>query len=323
MFRPSTSASLSYGDWRRRRVGRHVPFSVEQRAGDVGAEPGPGRDEALDPECSLVQAVQLVLPGEADSSVDLDRRLADRNRRLGGRGLRRSGCNGRLLVALGDAPGRPERERAGELELCVRIREPVRDRLVGANRSPELLSRRDVLDRELEGARRDPAGLERECRERARTDLREDSRRCEQSAGLASAHDAERTRAVRGREHLALGSLELVDPVSADDRDAVGGVEVRDERGERERPARLPGGYLGSEIGRKRRQRERDCREVRSVVEGAAELLEEDGLLDEREAGTSRVLGDRDPGPAEFRQLLPRRLGTPGQERARLLAELV
>ena len=59
------------------------------------------------------------------------------------------------------------------------------------------------------------------------------------------------------------------------------------------------------------------------MVEGAAELLEEDGLLDEREAGTSRVLGDRDPGPAEFRQLLPRRLGTPGQERARLLAELV
>ena len=71
------------------------------------------------------------------------------------------------------------------------------------------------------------------------------------------------------------------------------------------------------------RQRERDGREEGSVVERAAELLEEHGLLDEGEPGASVGLRDRDAGPAELGELAPGRLRVVGEVRACLLAQLV
>ncbi len=75
-------------------------------------------------------------------------------------------------------------------------------------------------------------------------------------------------------------------------------------------------------VGRKLREREPHGGEVRAGVERAAELLEQDGLLDEAEAGAARLLGHRDAEPAELRQLVPRRLALV-EQRARLSAQLV
>ena len=59
------------------------------------------------------------------------------------------------------------------------------------------------------------------------------------------------------------------------------------------------------------------------MVERAPELLEEHGLLDEGETRAAVLLRDRDPGPAELGELLPRRLRVGGEERPGLLAERV
>ena len=91
--------------------------------------------------------MQRMLPGEAGPAVHLDRALARGDRRLGGERLRRGRRDRRLLVVLRDAPRRPVRERARELDVCVRVRELVRDGLVDADRLAELLARRRVLDR--------------------------------------------------------------------------------------------------------------------------------------------------------------------------------
>jgi hypothetical protein len=126
----------------------------------------------------------------------------------------------------------------------------VRDRLVDADRLAELLAGGDMLERELE---REPGGaarFERQRGEGAGADLVEDVRAREPAAGLAAADDAQRTRDVGGGEDLSLGRLELVDAVAADDRDPLGGVEVGDERSERERPARRSRCDLGPQVGR-------------------------------------------------------------------------
>ena len=142
----------------------------------------------------------------------------------------------------------------------------------------------------------------------------------EPAAGLAAPDDAERTGLVRRREDLPLRALELVDAVSADDRDPVRGVEIGDERAERERPARFAGCDLGALLGGKGGQRERDRREERTAVERPAELLEEHCLLDEGEPRTAVLLCDRDTRPAELGQLRPGGLGGRPEEFARLLA---
>ena len=141
--------------------------------------------------------------------------------------------------------------------------------------------------------------------------------------GCAAPDDAERARLVRRREDLPFTALELVDAVAADDRDALGGVEVGDERAERERPARLARRDCRSLLRRERGQRQPDRREVRTAVERAAELLEEHRLLEEGEAGAAVLLRDGHACPAELRQLRPRRLGCRGEELAGLLAERV
>src|SRR6266540_4350643 len=106
----------------------------------------------LDPQSALVVLVQHVLPGEADAAVHLDRAFARVDRGVAAVGLCSRARDVDLLVSLGDAPGSPVRERAGELHLDVRIRKLVRDRLVGADGLAELLARLRVLDRELEEA---------------------------------------------------------------------------------------------------------------------------------------------------------------------------
>ena len=219
-------------------------------------------------ERALVQPVQPVLPREADAAERLDRRLADPDRALAGVRLRRRGGDRRLRVSGRHAPGGPQRERARELDARVRVRERVRDGLVDADLLPELLARRRVLDRVLEREPRDAARLERERGLRAGLDLGEDAGVGEPPSRLAAADDAERARLVRRREHLALGALELVDAVAADDRDAVGSVEVGDERPERERPARLAGRDLRAQV--RRAAPAASARSSRSTARGRA-----------------------------------------------------
>src|SRR5262249_42238382 len=95
----------------------------EHVVGDFETELGGPHAEALEPEGALVEAVQRVLPGEADSAVHLDRALASDHCRLGRERLRRGGGERRALVLLGHAPGRPVDEGAGQLDVGVRLRE--------------------------------------------------------------------------------------------------------------------------------------------------------------------------------------------------------
>ena len=146
----------------------------------------------------------------------------------------------------------------------------MRHGLVHADLLAELLARRRVLERVLEREPRDAARLERERRLRARLDLGKHRGLREPLPGLTAAHDSERTRLIRRREDFTLSALELVDPVAADDRNASRGVEVGNERAERERPARLAGCDLGAELRGKRRQRQPDRREVRTAIQRRA-----------------------------------------------------
>jgi hypothetical protein len=92
-----------------------------------------------------------------------------------------------------------------------------------------------------------------------------------------------------------------------DDHDAIDDAEVRDQRAvERRRPAHLPRDDGVELVPAERREREPDRREVRARIEGSAELLEQDGLLHEAEAGAAVLLGDRDAEPSELRELPPR-----------------
>ena len=227
----------------------------------------------------------------------------------------------RLRVAGRDAPRGPQGKRARELDARVRVRERVRDRLIDADLLSELLARRGVLQRVLESEPRDAARLERERRLRASLDLGEDAGVGEPAARFSAAHDSERARLVRRGEDLPLAAFELVDAVAADDRDVLGRVEIRDERPERERPARLARRDRSAVLGRERRKRHPDRREVRAAVERASELLEENGLLEEGEPGAAVLLRDRDAGPAELGDLRPGRLRGRGEELARLLAK--
>ena len=160
-----------------------------------------GRAEALDRERALVQPVEPVLPREADAAEGLDRRLADPDRALARVRLRGRGGDRRLRISGRDAPGRPERERARELDARVRVRERVGDGLVDADLLSELLARRGVLDRVLECEPRDPGCLERERRLRARLDLRR-GRPSRTGAGPARRRGRRRA-AVRSRSSRA------------------------------------------------------------------------------------------------------------------------
>src|SRR5207253_6377372 len=99
----------------------------EERVGDLEPQLGGPAAEALEPERALVEAVQRVLPREADAPVHLDRSLAGDDGGLGRERLRRGGRDGRALVVLGDAPGGAVDKGAGELDVGVRLREGMGD----------------------------------------------------------------------------------------------------------------------------------------------------------------------------------------------------
>ncbi len=236
--------------------------------------------------------------------------------------LRRGRRDRRLGLVVGYAPGRPPRERAGELDLGERARQRVRHRLVGADPPPELLAVGDIGDAQLERAGGDADRLEGEDRERARPQRRQHVGAAERAARLAAREDAEGPALVARREDLALGAVELPDRVASDDRDVRRGVEVGDERAEGERPARVAGCDCCLIVGGQEWQ-ERRRRPERRVEEGTARLLVENSLLEERQAGPVVLLRDRGAGPAELGQLRPRRLGVRLEEPARLGAKLV
>ena len=250
----------------------------------------------MQPERPLVVAVERVLPREARAAVHLDRPLARRDRGLGRERLRRCGRSGRLRVALGHAPGGPVGERAGELDVGVRVGERVRDGLVDADRLAELLACARVLDAELECALRHADRLAGDRRAGARQVACAGQRRA-----VAALQPAERARRVDRRQLLA--ACLVCRAVGVDD--AIDRAEPGHEPAHLDRPALLAGCDPCPLLRAEPRQREPDRREIGAGVERVAELLEQDRLLDEAEAGAPVLLGDRDAEPAELRQLGP------------------
>src|SRR5690242_12320178 len=82
-------------------------FLRQERVRDLEPELRGAQPESLEPERTLVEAVERVLPGEANPAVHLDRALAGGDRGLGRERLRRGGCERRTVVLLGDAPRSP------------------------------------------------------------------------------------------------------------------------------------------------------------------------------------------------------------------------
>ena len=108
---------------------------------------------------ALEEEVQVVLPGEADAAVDLQRAARDVDRRVGRVGLGAVGRHVGVLGVVVERPRRPVGDRARALGLEEHLRAGVRDGLVGADRAAELLALLGVLDRGLRHARGDADGL--------------------------------------------------------------------------------------------------------------------------------------------------------------------
>ena len=131
----------------------------EDRVGDPFAVPlGVAEDRRVG-AAALEEEVEVVLPGEADAAVDLDRGVGNAPAGVGGVGLRhRGGQRQRLGLGVG-GPGGAVDGGAGVLGLQQHLRAAVGDRLVGADRAAELLAVFGVLDRHLHRPLGDPGRL--------------------------------------------------------------------------------------------------------------------------------------------------------------------
>ena len=108
------------------------------------------RSENSWPPRPLEEEVDVVLPREPDAAEGLDRVVGDRVRGVGRARLGHvRGQGQRLRVRVG-APRRVVRQRAGLLDVPEHLGESVRDRLIGADRAPELLALLRVFDRHVE-----------------------------------------------------------------------------------------------------------------------------------------------------------------------------
>ena len=108
---------------------------------------------------ALEEEVEVVLPGEADAAVDLDRGVGDPPAGVGGVGLGHRGRQRqRLRLGVG-GPGGAVDGGARVLGLEQHLRAAVGDRLVGADRAAELLAVFGVLDRHLHRPLGDPGRL--------------------------------------------------------------------------------------------------------------------------------------------------------------------
>ena len=225
-------------------------------------------------------------------------------------------------VVLRDAPRGPPRERARQLELACELASGCETAWYEPIRRPNC-SRSETYATASSSARAPtPHGLEREHRERARAQRRQHLGRAQRSPGLAAGDDAERARLVARREHLALGAVELPDRVPADDGDVRRGVEVRHERAERERPARLAGGDAAwSSPGRKGRSDGRSTRAAR----GAAPARPPRGAPPPRGSRARRRRAPRRPRRRSSRapRAAPRSARVSPRGTARLRPELV
>ena len=154
----------------------------------------------------------------------------------------------------------------------------------------------------------DPDGLERERGEEAqahRLPLAVDG------LAVGGREPPERPRLVHRREHLALGrnGLHLLR------EHAVDVEQVGHEAVDLDRPRLLV------DLGQ--RGEDDRGRQERAGVERAAGLLEEDRLVEEREAAAAALLGNGDAEPAEVAQLGERRLGVRLEEGAGLAPQLL
>ena len=98
---------------------------------------------------ALEEEVQVVLPGEADAAVDLERGARHAAPGLAGVGLGAGGGERGGLGLVVERPRRPQDGRPRPLDLEQHLRAGVRDGLVGADRAAELLALLGVGDRHL------------------------------------------------------------------------------------------------------------------------------------------------------------------------------
>src|SRR3954468_8493105 len=113
-----------------------------------------GRDPS-----ALEEKVDVVLPGEPDAAEDLYGRGGDRASGVGGARLGHRRGEGKGLRLGAGGPGRVVGERARLLDVVEHLRAAVGDRLIGADRSAELLALLRVLDGHVHGASRDAGEL--------------------------------------------------------------------------------------------------------------------------------------------------------------------
>ena len=181
--------------------------------------------------------MEVVLPGEADPAVDLDRGVGDPPAGVGGVGLgHRGGQRQRLGLGVG-GPGGAVDGGAGVLGLEQHLRAAVGDRLVGADRAAELLAVFGVLDRHLHRPLGDPGRLGGE-RDAEAVEDRRSSRalgRQRVGGGDPDAVEADRVEAAGG-----------VDRRFGGDRDAVGAAL--------DQVAAAVGGGDEEEVGARRRR---------------------------------------------------------------------
>jgi hypothetical protein len=193
----------------------------------------------------------------------------------------------------------------------------VRDRLVGADRPPELLAVAGVLHRHLQRALRDAGQLGRH-RQQRRADARP-GLALECLAGPVRADAGEAAGGVHRRDRLDLGgrALDHAHAVGAAERDHLGLGAVGHEpglvavqhpgrgaqlaRGDPRQPALL----LLLRAGRLDHQAGRGVRQERQRRQRVAELLHQDDQLDHAEPLAAVLLVDEDARPAELAELLP------------------
>jgi hypothetical protein len=180
--------------------------------------------------------VQVVLPGEADAAVHLNRGVGDAPAGVGGIGLRHRGRQGqRLRLGVG-GPGGAVDGRARVLGLEQHLRAAVGNRLIGPDRPAELPAILGVLDRHLHGPLGDPGRLGGDCsagapEHRQVVLLEAGERRLGRDADAVEAHGVEAASEVDrllGRDRDPLGGAldQVAAPVGGGDDEEVGARRV-------------------------------------------------------------------------------------------------
>jgi hypothetical protein len=308
---------------------------IQQHAGDGLAVGGGGAEERARRPRALEVAVGVVLPGEADAAVDLDRlrrALEERVARVGRGGERRGD---QVVGSVVRDPARLVDRRARRLDEHEQIGAHVLDGLERADRPAELVADLGVLDGEIEtalgaadllGGERDAAEGERALEPVAEAGPGLDADVVENDLGEHAA-GVHRRQAVA--PHARGAGRDLVEDVGADDQE-IRGVAVDHVTGAAGQEEVIAGRGAGGDVARHQRGGdaaagqlredrglllvaggaedrgggEPDRGQERHLGERPSELFLDRDHLDPAEPGAAVLLGDDQPGeqgPPEIR----------------------